>query len=99
MGINADGEFSAHQHGDVAVDHFGAGNPGLDGHGRLNGQAIPALDEGIAGKRGHSLCALCATGPPDTRKGRKCEGETGRPLESWALRASSSRLDWLAPAR
>ena len=45
MGINADWEFSAHQHGDgefpahqhndVAVDHFGAGNPGLDGHGRL----------------------------------------------------------------
>ena len=50
MDINADGEFSAHQHGDVAVDHFGAGNPGLDGHGRLNGQAIPVLDEGIAGK-------------------------------------------------
>ena len=50
MGINADGEFSAHQHGDVAIDHFGAGNPGLDGHGRLNGQATLALDEEIAGK-------------------------------------------------
>ena len=37
--------------GDVATDHFGAGNPGLDGHGRLNGQATPVLDEGIAGGR------------------------------------------------
>ena len=50
-----DGEFPAHHHGDVAIDHFGAGNPGLDGHGRLNGQATPALDEGIAGERMRTL--------------------------------------------
>ena len=41
--------------GDAATDHFGAGNPGLDGHGRLNGQATPALDEGIAGERMRTL--------------------------------------------
>ena len=41
--------------GDVATDHFGAGNPGLDGHGRLNGQATPVLDEGIAGERMRTL--------------------------------------------
>ena len=36
--------------GDVIADHFGTGNPGLDGQGRLNGQATLALDEEIAGK-------------------------------------------------
>ena len=30
MDINADGESPAHQHGDVAVDHFGAGRSVFD---------------------------------------------------------------------
>ena len=55
MDINADEETAVHQHGDAVVDHFGAGNPGLDDHGRLNGQATPALDEGIAGERMRTL--------------------------------------------
>ena len=50
MDINADEETAVHQHDDAVVDHFGTGNPGLDGHGRLNGQAIPALDEEITRK-------------------------------------------------
>ena len=52
MDINADEETAVHQHGDAVVDHFGAGNPGLDGQGRLNGQATLALDEEIAGNVG-----------------------------------------------
>ena len=55
MDINADEETAVHQHGDAVVDHFGTGNPGLDGHGHLNGQATPALDEGIAGERMRTL--------------------------------------------
>ena len=50
MDINADEETAVHQHGDAVVDHFGAGNPGLDGQGRLNGQATLALDGELARK-------------------------------------------------
>ena len=34
-----------------AGGYFGTGNPGLDGQGRLNGQAVLALDGEVARKR------------------------------------------------